>query len=317
VISGALLGLAAGGYYLYVRVWTTNFHTVVEGQVYRSAQPSPKQLLAWSRQYRLKTVINLRGTSSRPFYQSERQAAREAGLRMIDIRLSAASPPSALWIRRLIEALETAERPLLLHCRDGADRTGVASVIAKMAIGGQSYATAKKQLSAVYLHLDSRGNRIVELLEKYEKHCRDKGLDTDGWKQFRSWAMSEYHPGYYRVEIKAPRRIEARCGQKITADVRIRNRSDRTIPAADPAKQFTLAVFLGSSEDDAPDRELGPRTALPRSDIAPGQAVQVEQTIVVPEAPGTYEIHFDLIEEGRTWFARQGSPAATCELIVE
>ena len=317
ILLPALAALAAGGYWLYIRVLTTNFHTVVEGKVYRSAQPGADQLRRWAGRYGLKTVINLRGASRLPFYQAERRAAQAAGLKMIDIRLTSQDAPSALWIRRLVNALGTAEPPMLIHCRAGADRTGVASVLAAMAVGGQDYAAARGQLSARYLHLNPRKNRIVELLEDYEDHCRRNAVGTAGWAQFRRWAMQDYHPAYYRVEIAAPVALSARPGQKLTAGVEIRNTSRRPIPAGDPAKTFTLAVFTGSSQQQRPDRELGPRTPLPKRDILPGETVRIEQVVVAPPSPGTHRIHFDLIEEGLTWFARQGSPVPTCELTVK
>ena len=312
-----LVVVAAGGYWFYVTTITTNFHAVVPGEVYRSAQPGPDQLQRWARRYGLKTVINLRGASRLRFYEAERKAAREAGLTMIDIRLTSQDAPSALWIRRLIEALRTAERPLLIHCQAGADRTGVASVLAAMAVGGQDYAAAKGQLSAKYLHVNPWKNRIVELLEEYEDYCRRNAVDTAGWAQFRRWAVEDYHPHYYRVEIAAPAALSARPGQKLTASVEIRNTSLRTIPAGDPAKTFTLAVFTGTSTQQLPDSELGPRTALTKKDIPSGQSVRIEQPLIAPQSPGTYQIHFDLIEEHRTWFARQGSPVPTCELTVQ
>ena len=210
ILLPVLLVVAAGGYWVYVTTVTTNFHAVVPGQVYRSAQPGPQQLQRWARRYGLKTVINLRGVSRRRFYEAERQAARAAGLTMIDIRLTSQDPPSALWIRRLIEALRTAERPMLIHCRAGADRAGVASVLAAMAVGGRDYADAKGQLSAKYLHVNPWKNRVVALLEEYEDHCRRGAVDTAGWAQFRRWAVEDYHPGYYRVEIVAPAALSAR-----------------------------------------------------------------------------------------------------------
>jgi protein tyrosine phosphatase (PTP) superfamily phosphohydrolase (DUF442 family) len=315
-LAGLLAGLAGGGWWAYLRLLRGNFHTVVAGRVYRSAQPSPRRLAEWTRRYKLKTVINLRGASGQPFHAAEQRAAERLGLTMIDIRLSATEPPSALWLRRLVAALETASPPILLHCRDGADRTGVASVLAAMALGGQRWDQARSQLSAKYLHVNPWTNRIAELLERYESWCRQRRLDTAGWAQFREWALRDYHPAWYRVEIVAPERLTVVRGRRAAVDVRVINRAQEAIPAGDEPKTFNLAVFTGSSTDDSPDRELGPRTPLPKRDIPPGGEVSVRQTVIAPWRPGTYNIHFDLVEEHRTWFARQGSPVPTCTLVV-
>ena len=300
----------------YILGLTNNFHELVPGQVYRSGQPSAGELKEWSAKYGLKTVVNLRGSSSRPFYDAERRAAAEAGVRLINIRFSAIRLPPAPELRRLIEALETAERPILLHCRDGSDRAGVASVLAAMAVGGQDYETATSQLSARYLHFDEGPDAIAGVLEKYEAHCREEGLSTGGWDEFKDWALHHYYPFYYFVEIEAPEEVHLAAGRKATVTVRITNRSDRTIPAGDADKTFTVAAFAGEGESERPVRHFGSREPLPNRNIEPGQSVTFEKTIRAPREPGEYEMKFDIVEEGRTWFSRQGSPVARCRLVV-
>jgi len=311
-----LAAAAAAGYWLYLRVLTTNFHTVVDGQVYRSAQPSPDQLKQWAAKYALRTIINLRGQSSKPFYGPERDVAQAAGVEMIDIRFSSIRLPAVPELKRLITALETAERPILLHCFAGADRTGVASVLAAMAVGGKDYRQARKQLSFRTLHFDDDDDHIAGLFAEYESWCRSHSLATAGWRRFKQWALQDYRTYYYYVQINAPDRLSAAPGQTVSVTVRIVNRSGKTIPAGDPDKTFTLAVFSGSSEADSPDREFAPRVELPKRDIDPGGGLTVTQQIIAPRRPGRYTIHFDLVEEHRTWFARQGSPVPTCELTV-
>lgn len=52
--------LAAGGY-LYAIQLLGNFHEVVAGQLYRSNQPSNEELVRYTKDHGIKTVINLRG----------------------------------------------------------------------------------------------------------------------------------------------------------------------------------------------------------------------------------------------------------------
>lgn len=189
-----MLAATAGSYYLYVFELHCNFRTVVAGQVYRSAQPSYDDLVGWKREYGLKTVINLRGVrweEDSPIRRG-REAVKKVGLNLIDISLSSAIRPSPDLLRELIDAIETAPRPILIHCQSGVNRSGAASVLAAMAVGGFSYTEARKQLSARYLHFDNSPDRIVGLFLRYEAYCRDKGLGTGGWEQFKQWALTEY-----------------------------------------------------------------------------------------------------------------------------
>jgi len=314
---GFVLSAGLGGVYYYRRYVQGNFHVVVAGQVYRSSQPSPQRLMEWTRRLGLKTVVNLRGRSRKVFYAAERRAAQAAGLEMIDVRFSAVRLPTRPALLQLIEVLQTARRPILLHCQAGADRAGVASVLAAMAIGGASYDEARKQLSWRFLHFDSSDRHIGGLLGQYEQYCRRRGIGTGGWEQFKRWARDVYVPYYYKVRIDCPDRVTVAAGQRHTVRVTVTNTSPRVIPAGDPDKTFTVASFSGSSLADSPDREFSRRVELPRHDIAPSNSVTLQVDLRAPDEPGRYLIHFDVVEEHRTWFARQGSPVPDCVMIVQ
>lgn len=314
LLVGVAVALAAWGCYVYRIQVQGNFGVVVDGQVYRSAQPTPEHIRKWAGQYGLKTIVNLRGVDE-DSVEGERQAAREANVNLVEARCSARELPSTLWVRQMVEILETSPRPMLIHCHAGADRTGVASVLAAMAVGGQDYSQAKAQMSARYTQIDFRAGNLAGLLEKYEQYCRDKSLPTAGWTQFRKWAVEVYHPRYYRLEIRVPEEVRCVSGRPIEVAVVVRNASDEVLPAGDAARKFTLVCFTGSSITEKPDQEFGARVPMPRRDLKPGEQVELKYTIQPPQG-GSKAVHFDLIEEGKTWFGRQGSPVATCKLTV-
>jgi len=196
IVIGLLFvsGLLGGGYFTYVRFVTTNFHTVVPGVVYRAAQPSPENMRIWTGTYGLKTVINLRGMwKEAPFYIAEIATAKALEIEHIDIRFPGIGLPTENSLRRFVAALENAPKPILLHCRMGADRAGVGSVMAAMALGGESYQKALAQMSIRYLHFDNSPQKIAGLLQQYEAYCRSRSVGTGGWNEFRAWAMHVYH----------------------------------------------------------------------------------------------------------------------------
>lgn len=293
---------------------------MVEGEVYRSAQPDPDDLRQWVPRYGLKTVINLRGKSEDEFYGLERDALDAAGVKMIDIRLTADHMPALGPLKRLIEALETAERPILMHCRDGIDRSGVAGVIAAMAVGGENYDSALGQLSVRKFHWGTSRSGIREMLSDYESFCERQGLDTAGWDQFKRWAETQYHPYYYFIEISAPDKLEAKAAGVIEIPVRITNRSLRTIPAGEADKRFRITTFWGPRETDRPDQRAwaGTNTYLPKQDIAPGETIDVAHSIRAPGRTGKYVFHLDVYadDDRKTLFGVQGSPVETCEVVV-
>ena len=125
ILAGAAGGLLIGGYCACLVLVTTNFHTVVPGQVYRSAQPSPEQVHQWVPKYGLKTIVNLRHDAWKTGIESERQAAQVAGAHLVNVPWSDRELPSIETVLQLVDILERSPRPILLHCKAGADRAGV------------------------------------------------------------------------------------------------------------------------------------------------------------------------------------------------
>jgi len=194
LLTGALLtGAPLLGLWAYQRWVLVNFHEVVAGKVYRSAQPSVAQLGEWVREYGIRTIVNFRDATSDTAVK-EKAAAKELGVHYVAHPLFNHSLPKPNVLRSLIGTIEGVEQPMLLHCRAGADRTGLASVIAAMAIGGQDYASAREQLSVRYLYLDPFENHVAGCLTRYEQYCRQEGIGTPGWRQFRYWALNVYSP---------------------------------------------------------------------------------------------------------------------------
>ena len=67
----------------------SNFHSVVPGKCYRSAQPSTAFLESAQRANGIRTIINLRGENEdADWYQEESQTVRRLGMDLIDAGLS-------------------------------------------------------------------------------------------------------------------------------------------------------------------------------------------------------------------------------------
>jgi predicted protein tyrosine phosphatase len=182
------------GFYLYFFVINANFREVITQKVYRSAQPSPTQLRKWVSRYGIRTVINLRGNAGKITAQ-EQAVANELGVKIINIRhFKSSSLPTKDTLAKLIQAIETAEQPILIHCHAGVDRSGTASALAAMAIGKESYDTAKwqayvppgpwkRERKNKYVH-------ISDMLKLYEKHRQSNKPNTSDWLDFKQWTAT-------------------------------------------------------------------------------------------------------------------------------
>ena len=309
-----ILGGLLFGSWAFQRYLLGNFHSVVPGQVYRSAQPSAEQLVRWVETHNLKTVVNLRGRNvDKPLFLDEQRVLQEMDVNAVVLRFGASDLPPRHHLLELIDTLDRAPRPLLIHCEAGADRTGLASMMAAMAVGGQSYQQALSQISLQYLHVMSRRQHMGGMLRQYEAWCSQEGLDTGGWRQFCRWARKEYSVGYYFFRIDAPARLVVRPGQRIVLPVTLTNRSKQVLPVASGGRQYHVAIFTGFDSEEFPQDSLS-WTAIEGEDIQPDQSRQVECAMWVPTRPGSYRLHLDLV--GQRWFSHYGSPLGQVELEV-
>jgi hypothetical protein len=53
------------------------------------------------------------------------------------------------------------------------------------------------------------------------------------------------------------------------------------------------------------------------SDLAPGEARELELTVNAPKEPGDYTLEVDALQEGVSWFALKGSKTARAAVRVE
>lgn len=81
--------VAVGGYLGALQI-TGNFHPVVAGQLYRSAQPGPADIARYQKDYGIKTIVNLRGENTgSPWYDAEIAEAGKLSIAHINFRMSA------------------------------------------------------------------------------------------------------------------------------------------------------------------------------------------------------------------------------------
>ncbi len=97
---------------------------------------------------------------------------------------------------------------------------------------------------------------------------------------------------------------ELRAGTKGRARVRLENAGSATWRSRDDAGVQLSYHWL----DDRGNAIVwdGPRTAFAHP-IEPGETVELELELAVPQPPGPYRLAFDLVEEYRFWFAEIGS----------
>lgn len=154
--AGLVLGISAAALcaYLVTIQLMGNFATLVPGEAYRSNQPTAADIAAYSARYGIRTIVNLRGRhEAAEWYRDEVAAAENLGIRLIDFPMEADRRLDAEGAGQLVTLLRDAPRPILIHCRSGADRTGLASVLYLARVAGVDEEKAERQLSLRFGHI--------------------------------------------------------------------------------------------------------------------------------------------------------------------
>ena len=128
----------AGGTWLYSQHRRLRFDCVEEGVLYRSAQPNARQLARIVDEHGIRTIVNLRkpaSIASDPRGLDEIAMAGERGIRYVNMRYSHETSQSQI-AEFLALVAEEENRPVLVHCSAGRNRTGVLVLAYRMKVQG-------------------------------------------------------------------------------------------------------------------------------------------------------------------------------------
>lgn len=189
------------------RVVWTNFAAVVPGQIYRSNHPTPWRLARMTRRLGLRSVVNLRGQCRNGSDALSRARAGQLGLQFIDVPLSSGRAPARAQLLAVVEALTTTPRPILIHCKSGADRAGFAAALF-LILHDETVAAAMRHLSIRYGHLaNSRAGMMSSLLRRFAQ-------EAEGRKSFADWVREDYDQAALQAEFR-PKPVMAFIGRNL------------------------------------------------------------------------------------------------------
>ena len=182
-----------------LRLGWRNWGTVAPGRLYRSNHPSPWQMRRAARAAGIRTVINLRG--HRESCGSDalgRAVAAELGLRHVDAPLESRGAPHRDRILRLAGLFAELPEPVLIHCKSGADRTGLAAGLWLM-LQGRPVEEAMRQLSWRFGHVSASRTGILDaFFRDYARFTREHGP-----KPFLDWVRDDYDEAGLRARFRS------------------------------------------------------------------------------------------------------------------
>lgn len=310
-VLAAAVGLAAVAAWAVITfVVRENLDTVIAGELYRSGQPSPRQLAGWVDDLGLRGVLRLKGAGRT--LEPERRVLEERGVELRQLRLSGQRAPTTDELAALLRELESAPRPLLVHCDAGADRTALATSLALL-LAGADIERASAQFSLRYRHLGAwLGSPLADVLGAYASWLEASGTPHSP-ERLRHWAAHVYVPGYYRADIRAASWSgEAEVGQRLRLRVSVTNTSPRAIPLGrDASHAVGLRAVLSPGPGGGREAARSWWVDGPPAALAPGSTRDFDVDVPLPDRPGEYELLLDLAEDDGSgdlrWFAAMGS----------
>jgi hypothetical protein len=241
-----------------------------------------------------------------PWYLEECRVTHRLGIAQEDVCLSAGREPSAHEMLHLLEILDRTEYPILIHCKRGADRTGlVAAVIVLLKTNGGLNA-ARRQLGLRYGHVAlGRPANLDAYLEGYARWLAERGW-THSPERLRRWLSGATGAATYRCEV-TPLDVPAvlPCGRPTGLRMRFRNTGTVTWhvrPGKNAGYHPGYVLFNPAGEQLASER-----AGLFETEVAPGASLDVTLDLPPLERPGRYRLLVDMVKELYCWFYQTGS----------
>ncbi len=175
----------------FIGVFGGNIRTVSDGKAYRSAQITGALLDNFLKEKGIRTVLNLRGGSSRDWwYQAEIDSCEKVSVHHVDAAFSAVRFPPPQVLQKILGVLDHADYPVLLHCRGGSDRTGLISTLYLHLYENVPLDEAQaRQLTWRFGHIrHGQARPMDEFLDMYRQNSEGMGL--------REWITKKY-PALY------------------------------------------------------------------------------------------------------------------------
>ena len=167
-----------------------NFHEAAPG-VYRSGLIS-EEATPYLKELGIKTVVSFDNNKKRAGVEEER--LKRLGIDLIPIPWSGWDYPSDEVISKAIELIESPERrPILVHCKHGQERTGVAIASWRIAKQGWAVREAYQEMKAHGFRSFQYGH-LKEYVYDFARRQGDGAAKIENkWEQMKTRALSFFY----------------------------------------------------------------------------------------------------------------------------
>lgn len=144
-----------------------NFHKV-DNNMYRSAQLFHFNMPYYVKKHEIKSILNLRGPSEKSWYKDEISFSKKNNIKHYDYHIGDREVQSLNTMKELIEIIKSSPKPILIHCKAGADRTSLVAALYLHSIKNDK--NSKKQISIKYGHFPWLGSRTIAMDQSFNNY---------------------------------------------------------------------------------------------------------------------------------------------------
>ena len=149
-----------------------NFHQV-DKDLYRSGQLRSFNMGYFVKKHKIKSILNLRGGYAKgkipdSWYLDEIAFAKEHNISHIDYGIGDRMLITLEQMEEIVALMKKAPKPLLIHCKAGADRTSLVSALYLDAIKKDK--KADRAISIVYGHFPWLGSKTYFMDRSFENY---------------------------------------------------------------------------------------------------------------------------------------------------
>ncbi len=178
----------------FLRLAWHNQHQIANN-VWRSNQPGPGRIAILSRKG-IKTIINLRGPRDDGGWQLEAEACKKMGITLFDFTARSRAAPSKTMLHETKELFAMMEKPVLMHCKSGADRAGLMAALYILVVKKQSASIAMRQLAWKYGHVKASKTGLLDAFFTAYLPFEKNGV------AFYDWVDNIYDPDQLTQQFK-------------------------------------------------------------------------------------------------------------------
>lgn len=145
-----------------------NFHKV-DANAYRSGQLFFFNLF-YLKMFGIKSILNLRKTrrhKNKKWYKDEIEIANKLDIEMHEYPIGDRELISIDDMNNIVNIIKNAPKPILIHCKTGADRTSLATALYHYTINHDKD-KAYRSLSIIYGHFPWLGSKTVAMDKSFD-----------------------------------------------------------------------------------------------------------------------------------------------------